>query len=150
MGGQGAAQAATGSCPETWGVKTAVLHHPANGDIPGGNIGSNATVPLFGMTSSGDSIWWEARDYMAAFNASSSHGPLPSAYRDVTGYSHLEPLLLPPIENPLLATYTAAWLKVFLNNDRGLYYSLIYGSGPDSLCRSENMTACYVSTPPPQ
>jgi hypothetical protein len=130
MGGQAAAQAVTGSCPDTWGVKTAVLHHPANGDIPGGNIGT--TTPLFGMTSSGDSIWWEARDYMAAFNTSAKHGLLPSAYRDVTGYSHLEPSLWPPIENPLLATYTAAWFKVFLNKDRGVYYNLIFGDDPDS------------------
>lgn len=151
MGGQGAAQASTGSCPETWGVKTAVLHHPAKGDIPSGNIGANVTVPLFGMTSSGDSIAYETRDYMAAFNHSSQGGRVPSAYREASGWSHLEPMLWPPdIENPLLATYTAAWLKVFLNKDRGVYYDLIFGTGPDSLCQSENMTACYVVSAPPQ
>jgi hypothetical protein len=148
MGGQGVAQAATGSCPDTWGVKTTVLHHPASGDVPGGNIGVNITIPVFGITSSGDSIWPLTRDIMAAFNRSSLSQTLPNAYRYEQGWSHLEPVLWPPCENPLLATYTAAWLKVFLNKDRGVYYDLIFGSGPDSLCNSAPMTECYVRNPP--
>ena len=142
MGGQGAAMAAARGCPARWNVKTAVLHHPANGDVPAGNIGSNMTIPVAAFTSSGDGVWWEARDYMAAFNQ--SRAGLPSAYRYEVGWSHLEPMLWPPCENPLLATYTAAWLKVFLSGDRGEYYDLIYGSGPDSLCRHAPMVECSV------
>jgi len=140
MGGQGAAAAVTGACTKAWGVKAAVLHHPASGKIPWGNIGSNMSVPTAGFTTSGDAIWPETRDIMAAFNTTG----LPWAYRDEVGWSHLEPVLWPPCENPLLATYTAAWLKVFLNGDVGSYHELIYGSGEDSLCGHAEMVACGV------
>ena len=66
----------------------------------------------------------------------------------VTGYSHLEPLLAPPVENPLLATYTAFWFKVFLNGDRGEFYEAIFGDGAGSLCGSEPMTECYTRNAP--
>ena len=72
---------------------------------------------------------------------------LPVALRDLTGSSHLEPVLVPPIENPFLATFTAAWFQVFLNGDTGAYHDLIFGAGPDSLCRHANMTRCYVKMP---
>ena len=147
MGGQGAAMAARHGCPERWNVKTVVLHHPAKGDVPAGNIGVNMSVPAAAFTSSGDGVWAEARDYMAAFNQSAGAG-LPSAYRYEVGWSHLEPMLWPPCENPLLATYTAAWLKIFLNGDRGFYYDLIYGSGPDSLCRHAPMVECSAAGAP--
>ena len=54
-------------------------------------------------------------------------------------------MLVPPIENPLLATYTAAWFKVTLNGDTGFYHDLIFGSGPDSLCKHANMSGCYAT-----
>jgi hypothetical protein len=145
MGGQGAAQAAGGDCPKRWGVKTAVLHHPANCAVPGGNIGTNMTIPVAGFTSSGDSIWHETEAVMQAF--AQAGGGLPSAYRYEVGWSHLEPVLWPPFENPLLATFTAAWLKVFLGGDRGEYYDLVFGSGPDSLCKHAPMVNCSVVPP---
>ena len=113
LGGQAAAMAATRGCPARWGIKTAVLHHPANGALPFGNIGANMTVPVAAFTSSGDAAAPESQAYMAAFNATG----LPRALRYEVGWSHLEPVLWPPCENPLLATFTAAWLKVFLGGD---------------------------------
>ena len=50
-------------------------------------------------------------------------------YRDLKGSSHLEPVLWPPTENPLLATYTAAWFDVYLKGDTGAAHDLIYGDG---------------------
>jgi pimeloyl-ACP methyl ester carboxylesterase len=144
MGGQGAAMAASKACAEAWGVGAAVLLHPASGNVPGGNIGSNMSVPVAGFTSSGDPAFPGTLDYMEAFQGTA----LPSALRNEVGWSHLEPLLWPPCENPLLATYTAAWLKVHLQKDRGEYYDLIYGTGPDSLCRHAQMVNCSVPGAP--
>ena len=54
-------------------------------------------------------------------------------------------MLLPPIENPLLATFSAAWFKVFLNKDTGFYHDLVFGEGPDSLCKYAKMVDCYAN-----
>lgn len=57
--------------------------------------------------------------------------------------SILPQVLTPPIENPLLATYTAAWFKIYINGDAGEYYNLIYDTAsPDSLCNSAPMANC--------
>lgn len=148
MGGQATALAAGSACAKAWDIRAAALHHPAAGTVPWGNVGSNISVPVAAFTSSGDSIWPETAGIMAAFNASAAARALPSAYKDLTGWSHLEPVLAPPIENPLLATFTAAWFKVFLNNDSGAYHDLVFGDGPDSFCRHAPMTACYVLNAP--
>ena len=145
LGGQSAAVAATGDCPAAWSVKTVVLHHPASGNTSSGNIGRNMSVPVSIFTSSGDAGWPSARGYMDAF-ASRGDG-LASAYRDEVGWGHLEAVLWPPTENPLLATYTAAWLAVFLRGDRGVSYQRVFGSGADALCTHAPMVEC-TTTPP--
>ena len=127
LGGQAAAVAATRDCPARWGVKTAVLHHPASGAVPSGNLGANVSVPLAAFTSDGDAGWAGARAYMAAF-ASRADG-LASAYRDEVGWSHLEPVLWPPCENPLLATYSAAWIRTIVGGDRAAAYALLFRRG---------------------
>ena len=49
-------------------------------------------------------------------------------------------MLIPPIENKYLGTYTAAWFKVWLLNDTGSYKSMIYGDVANySLCESAAM-----------
>ena len=149
MGGQATALSAGAACAQRWDIRAAVLHHPASGALPGGaNIGVNMSVPVAGFTSSGDSIFPETFGIMAAFNSSSAAATLPNALKDATGWSHLEPVLIPPIENPLLATFTAAWFKVFLNNDKNEFFDMVFGSGPDSFCKHANMTACYVLNAP--
>ena len=146
MGGQGAAMAGGAACTKQWGVKTVVLHHPAKGDVPWGNIGSNISVPVAAFTTSGDAIWPETVAIMDAFWARGDQQPY--AYRDEAGWSHLEPVLWPPIENPFLATFTAAWLKVWLNGDRGEYYDLVFGSAADSMCGHAEMVNCSSRAPP--
>ena len=153
MGGQATTLASSAGCAKQWGIKTAVLHHPETGTLPdGSNTGVNMSVPVVAFTSTGDRLCTPASvaGIMAAFNTSAQAATLPSAFVNAEGWSHLEPVLVPPIENPLLATYTAAWLKVFLNSDRGAYYDLTFGGGPDSLCLHANMSSCYITNAPPR
>ena len=150
MGGQATTMSAGAACAKRWDIRAAALIHPEIGSLPWGNTGSNMSVPVAAFTSSGDNLCpaATAEATMAAFNSSAQARTLPSALRNVVGWSHLEPVLGEVFENPLLATYTAAWLKVMLNQDRGEYYDLIYGSGPDRLCNSEPMVGCYVLNAP--
>lgn len=151
MGAQAAAIAASPACAKAHDIRAVALHHNANGNVTGGaggNVGANISVPLAAFTSSGDAIWHETVELVGAFNASARARALPFALRDVTGYSHLEPLLAPPVENPRLATFTAAWFKVMLNGDRGEFWDAIFGAGAGSLCASENMTECYTRNAP--
>jgi hypothetical protein len=140
MGGQAAAVAASAACAKQWNVKASVLHHPASGQLPSGaNIGVNISMPIGGFSSSGDSIWPELEQIM---NASSF---TPALYRYEEGWSHLEPVLWPPCENPLLATYTAAFFKIYLGGDpNGSFYDMIYGNGPDSICNSAPQVKCWA------
>ena len=151
MGGQATTSAAHHRCAAEWDIRAAVLHHTAPCELQaahdasggasggGGNTGLNITsVPLAVFTSSGDGIC----------NASASRAIWAAArvehklFRDLQGSSHLEPVLLPPVENPRLGTYTAAWFEVYLKADRGVFHDLIYGGGPDALCRSQPMVEC--------
>ena len=127
-----------------------MLVHPEIGSLPWGNTGANMSVPVAAFTSSGDNLCPPAtcEATMAAFNASAPERALPSALRNVQGWSHLEPVLGAVFENPLLATYTAAWFKTMLNNDRGAFRELVFGAGPDSMCSSEPMVACYAVNEP--
>ena len=152
MGGQATTMSASSACAKKWDIRAAALHHPEIGSLPWGNTGVNMSVPVAAFTSSGDNLCpaATAAATMAAFNSSSQAAGLSSAFRNVQGWSHLEPVLGEVFENPLLATYTAAWFKVVLNGDRGAYYDLIYGSGPDGLCQSEPMVSCYTAHAPPK
>ena len=148
MGGQATTVSASGACAARWGVRAAALIHPAQGYLPGGhNSGGNMSVPTAAFTSSGDHLCPPATvaATMAAFNASAAGAALPSLYRNLAGWSHLEPVMGAVFENPLLATYTAAWFKVFLNGETsGAYYDLIFGGGADSVCESQAMVECYT------
>mmetsp|Transcript_25308 Transcript_25308/g.49796 ORF Transcript_25308/g.49796 Transcript_25308/m.49796 type:complete len:313 (+) Transcript_25308:19-957(+) len=143
MGGQATAVGAASACTEKWNILAAVLHHPAPGKVPAGNVGSNISVPLIGFTSSGDNIC-PPDETEGIMNASQT---ATKAFRNAEGLSHLEPVLFPPYYNPLLATFTAAWFKVFLNQDRGKFYDMVFGSAPDSLCKSMEMASCYTQPP---
>ena len=51
----------------------------------------------------------------------------------------------PALPTIVQATFTAAWFKIFLANDTGVYRDLIFGTGPDSLCKHAQMENCYVN-----
>jgi len=150
MGGQATTMSASSACAKKWDIRAAALVHPEIGALPWGNTGTNISIPVAAFTSSGDNLCPPSttETTMAAFNATAQGKTLPSAFRNIVGWSHLEPVLGAVFENPLLATYTAAWFKIHLNADRGAYYDLIYGTGQDSLCYSQPMVSCYTKNGP--
>ena len=150
MGGQATTMSANAACAKRWGIKAAALVHPEIGTLPWGNTGSNMSVPVAAFSSSGDHTCPPSttETTMRAFNASAQARTLPNMYRNVEGWSHLEPVMGAVFENPLLSTYTAAWFKIHLNNDRGAFFDLIYGTGPDSVCHSQPMVGCYTANAP--
>ena len=159
MGGQSTVVASCEACAYKYGIVAAALHHPATGKLSGGgNIGSNISIPTAVFTSSGDHICSASstRDTYMALNSTipSNSSTFPRLYRNLQGSSHLEPVLFPPIENPLLATYTAAWFKVHQQRQRnGTYYDLLYSGegdntgdnqGEDQICKQGKMVECEV------
>ena len=99
MGGQATTQSSHFECVKEWDIRASVIHHAAPCDVfETQNAGSNITnVPLASFTSSGDSCCEEStkKIYEAA-------KVKPKLYRDLKGWSHLEPVLIPPVENPKL------------------------------------------------
>lgn len=145
MGGQATTTSAHFECAKEWDLRAAVIHHAAPCDIrgvKGANAGSNiTTIPLAAFTSSGDSCCEASTKNI--YDASPTR---PKIYRDLKGSSHLEPVLIPPIENPFLATYTAAWFKVFLGtrDTSGPYYDLIFSNQSSSVCNYQTMETCEI------
>merc|ERR1712217_647364 len=98
-------------------------------------------IPIAGYGSTGDApISMKTKD---VFTKSPI---LPKMWRYIVGSSHLEPVLLPPAENPLLATYTAAWFKVFLGQDaRGYWSSMLFNATDENyICHSQRMKECVI------
>ena len=145
MGGQATTTSAHFACAAKYNIKAAVLHHAAGCDLKegGGNAGANITIPLAAYTSSGDHCCEQTtKDVYKALPSTT-----PKVYRDLKGSSHLEPVLWPVVtENPLLGTYTAAWFDIFIKQQRNgtSAWGLIYGGGPDSLCKFQEMEECEV------
>jgi len=143
MGGQAAVIAANAACTSRWNIRAVVVHHPAPGSLwTGQNLGVNISVPTVVFTSSGDTMCppsW-SKDIMNAIPNSTR----PIAYRNEVGWSHLEPVLVPPIENPLLATFTAAWFKLYVSGDAS-WHSTIYGNGPATLCGEASQVECWAT-----
>jgi hypothetical protein len=149
MGGQSTAVAAGKACADAWDIRAAVIHHAASGvdGASGMNVGINLTVPTATFTSTGDSCCEQSTyDIFAAMPP-----PPPRLYRDLVGSSHLEPVLSPPIESPYLATFTAAWLNVFIGQSSGKAppgsetYERIFGpTGEGSVCGYAQMANCSV------
>jgi len=137
MGGQATTLASCAACAKKWDIRSACLHHSANGDTTVGNIGVNVSVPLAAFTSSGDGIWHETHDIYTSASV------IPKVYRDQVGFSHLEPITVLGSYNPWIATMTAAWFKVTLNGDTGKFHSMIFdNSTHPSLCNYAPMAAC--------
>ena len=100
MGGQATTQSSHFNCVKQWDIRASVIHHAAPCDVFNGtqNAGSNITnVPLASFTSSGDSCCEESTKKIHE-----AAQVKPKLYRDLKGSSHLEPVLIPPVENPKL------------------------------------------------
>jgi hypothetical protein len=138
MGGQAGVIAASERCTRAHNITAVVLHHPFTAFTAGGvNLALNMSVPTAVFTSSGDSIWPDSQ------SIANTTGVRPLAYRNEVGWSHLEPVLLPPIENPLLATFTAAWFKLYLAGDES-WRDAVYGTGQGSLCGEAPQVECWA------
>jgi dienelactone hydrolase len=143
MGGQSTTAAAALACVSAFDIRAAAVHHPASGDTAAGNLGAAVAVPLAAFTSSGDGVC-EAQLTKDIFDATSP--AYPKVYRNLAGSSHLEPVLIPPIENPYLATFTAAWFDIYLKGQTsGASFDLIYGGNATSLCNYAEMAECVVA-----
>jgi len=141
MGGQATTLSSHFACTEKYNIKVAALHHSANGQTPIGNLGVNVSVPIAGFGSTGDAGC--TQETKEIFESSPT---FPKLFRNEHGWSHLEPLSVPIIAkyNPPIGLMTAAWFKIHLNGDTGVYHDLIYGDASDSLCKYAEMAECHV------
>jgi len=145
MGGQSTSLSSHFACTEKYDIRVAALHHSANGATSIGNIGVNVSVPLAALGSSGDAgCTAETRDI---YESSTVY---PKYFRNEVGWSHLEPLSVPLIAkyNPPIGLMTAAWFKIHLSGDKGVYHDLIFGDAADSLCKYADMKECMVEEGP--
>lgn len=144
MGGQATAYSAHENCTSKWNIKAAAVHHGVTA-VTNHNIG----VPLAGFGGVLDE--WISDMTKEMFEQSPVY---PKLWRDIRGLSstHLEPLLEAPLLNPLLGTYTAAWLKIHLRQDPDKYWhGLIFDeSNADYLCNSQSMQECIVKSKAPE
>jgi len=53
--------------------------------------------------------------------------PAPKTLRNQIGANHLEPVLLPPIEDPRLARYTAAWFSAYVRPSGCMLSAILHG-----------------------
>jgi len=135
MGGQATAWASHENCTSQWNIKTAAVHHGV-----WGTTNDKIGIPVAAFSSTGDSSI--SPKTKQVFERSPT---FPKIYREINGSSHLEPVTEPPVENDLLATYTAAWFKFTLGLDQdGVYHDMIFGDNEDSLCNSQKMNECIL------
>jgi dienelactone hydrolase len=101
MGGQVTTMSASSACAKKWDIRAAALVHPEIGALPWGNTGTNISIPVAAFTSSGDNLCPPSttETTMAAFNATAQGKSLPSAFRNIVEWSHLEPVLGAVFEN---------------------------------------------------
>jgi len=130
MGGD--ASTSSAAFANEYNIKCAILHHPYRN-----NGGANIQVPTAAYTGTLDSccgnettknIWDPA--------------PRPKVYANMVGALHTEPNLI----RCRWTLYTAAWAKIWLNEDpTGVYHSYIYDqTNPDSLCNGYEMEECIL------
>jgi len=145
MGGQATTWAAHDDCAARWNIKAAVNHHGAGGKIGSEEGAVNITkTPYAAYTSSGDGCC-EKPTVVDYDNAQVT----PKVLRDIAGSSHLEPVLEPGLGyNPKLATYTAAFFKIYLAKnakDVGTFHDMIYNEDSENhICKSQDMARCEV------
>lgn len=145
MGGQATTWAAHDDCAARWNVKAAVNHHGAGGKIGKEQAAVNITkTPFAAYTSSGDGCC-ETPTVVDYDNAQVA----PKVLRDAVGLSHLEPVLEPGLGyNPKLATYTAAFMKIYLAKDTedvGTFHDMIFNEASEQhICKSQEMARCEV------
>jgi hypothetical protein len=137
MGGQATVRSAAETYVKQYNIKAGVLHHPETDDG-----GAKMDVPIAAFTGTADKTCPPAETH----HIWDPDTVLPKTLYNRVGADHLEPVLIPPIENPGLGMYTAAWFKIYLNGDTGMYHDLIYDNSGKSyefaLCKYYNTSEC--------
>jgi hypothetical protein len=130
MGGQATARSAVHAA--AYNIKAAILLHPFSEVFE--DLGKDIHIPLAGFTGTEDNCCGEAatRKYYDL-------APGPKTLANMVGARHTEPNL----PNSEWGVYMAAFFKVWIENDSGEYYDLIYNrANPDSLCTYHEMQTC--------
>jgi len=133
MGGQATARSSTRA--NSYNAKAAILLHPYSDRLE--DIGADIQVPIIGLTGTLDGCCGEdsTRNYL-------DNAVVTKTLANMVGALHTEPNRL----NSRWGAYMAAWFQIYINNDRGTYYSLIYdNNNPDSLCNFYAMQTCEHS-----
>lgn len=130
MGGQATARSAVRAAQ--YNIRAAILLHPFASAFE--DLGKDIHVPLAGFTGTLDDCCGEeaTRRYY-------DECPAPKTLADMVDARHTEP----NVPNSAWGPYMAAFFKVWLEGDRGEYYSLMYNNAdPDSLCSYHEMAVC--------
>jgi pimeloyl-ACP methyl ester carboxylesterase len=130
MGGQATARCSIRA--SNYNIRAAVLLHPFADSNE--HIGDQIQVPLLGLTGTEDGCCGEeaTRHYYDDAN-------VPKSLANMIGIQHTEP----NVPNSIWEAYLAAWFKIYMEGDRGEYYSLIYNrANPDGLCQYYPSVTC--------
>ena len=120
MGGRATAEAM--QFAKQYKIRAGLILHPAALVDDGKDLDIKAPLAAFTGT----------KDYCCGEETTRFYYELastPKAYANMKGALHQEPIL-----RLRWTPYVASWFKIFLENDTGYYYDLIYGNKPDSLC----------------
>jgi len=131
MGGQGTAR--TSRFAKIHNIRAAVLLHPYSEVFE--NIGDEIQCPLAGFTGTEDDCCGEGPTRRYYDDAT-----VPKTLANMRGIDHFEPNASPTSQ---WDAYIPAFFKVWIEGDRGDYYSLIYNErDPDGLCQYYNYAVC--------
>jgi hypothetical protein len=146
MGGQATLFSSSAGNASAYNVKAAVLHHPYTHSFP------PPQIPFIVFTGTTDTT--APADTMAQPIFDAPGAASPRGFVNKVGAGHHEPDItsLSPEGVGLLAQYSAAWFKVYLEETPqafGLdFFSMLFGTDPGSLCGGGDgaMAACTILT----
>lgn len=128
-GGQATVFSSSYNNASAYDIKAAVMHHAFTHEHPAPQI------PFLAMTGSSDIVAGSSmtENYFNAPGANPHRGLV-----NKNGATHMEPIEVNPAYNPLLAQFTAAWFKVYLDLTPKAYGvdfdSMLFGKDGRSIC----------------
>ena len=143
MGGQATLFSSSFDNATKYDIRAAVLHHAYTHSFP------SPTVPFLDFTGEEDTIAPAASMGLPIYLAADG-SDLQRGYVDKTFAGHHEPDITSLDRNgiQLLAQFSAAWFKLYLDRTPSMYgidfHDMIYGDGPEGMCSGGDgsMTAC--------
>ena len=146
MGGQATLFSSSEGNATAYDIRAAVMHHAYSHDFPA------PTVPYLDFTGEKDTTAPADTMGVPIYEAGEDSN-LPRGLVDKTNAGHHEPDITCIDINgiQLLAQYSAAWFKLYLDKtptNYGIDFdSMIYGTGTDSVCSGGDgeMTACTIN-----